>query len=1254
MADERSCQVCGTELIAEGLCPTCLLRQALENGQDPTSYSHADERGVADSRFVPPEPAELADCFPKYEIIDLLGSGGMGAVYRARDREMDRLVALKILPPELDQNPGFADRFDREAKALAKLNKPNVVQIYEYGRSKDYRFIAMEYVEGGNLREKMADRAPESLEAVEITIQVCRAIQCVHNVGIVHRDIKPENILLDTNGQIKIADFGVVKPSAQIDDSSTLADAGQVVGTEGYWAPEQKNCPEEVDRRADVHSLGIVLYELLTGERPQVSVIPPEDPSKLNETIDPLLDEVVLQCLSYEPEKRQPSALVLEKQLIDVRNHWFCPQDPVDDLDSFCAEQRRRLHALDKETNWSGRQFTPIDAEVEVRVGRKVVRKVKDLLAYLRRPPCGHLIVMEGDPATGKSSALRYFALQDEETCRVGKCPVYIDLSELKPARKWTPSQPPRAADVEAFVKDHLAKHLHCAAFVEEHFDTLKSEGEFFFLLDSFDEIPALLDVDESHWLVEALSEAIHDFLVGDEKGCGLVASRPFRSPKYDPHEEGIVFLRVLPFDDMRIQETLMKTPRVSEDDVSTLFSEGPLVSLARNPLCCTLICDHIEKVGVLPANQKELFLEFISRKLGSDSCSCNARISQAGLTVERVKAVAAEIAWTIFHDQPEEGLRVPLQTIIDRLPDLPVEEVAIILQSAKLVRLADGGQREFSFVHRRFHESFVALKLCEQPDLIKVDSIPKDSRWREALVLVAQVAPPEKATKIAKSCWGYVKQADQNDFVAGNADYLPALHSLRFLSAGFSARPECLAEFQDALADFVDDKLAGRDILVQKHAVEAAGLLEPERLTMTIGTALRKGCDWVKETAVRACRQLPKLGGELQSLLVCHIASIPLVPFLRQSRTLRFALNLSPALERVQGFCKSRVTSSWLLLLAVPLFFLLTPLPAMFAFALVIAFAPLAFLFVVKVEQRSLADWLSGTIMLFCRIGQLLLVGCLLLVCLPWLVDARVVETEARARRLRSLSNETSYPEATQDVLEVIQKRAEKDVESVREAARRVDLAIDWVFLHNPPPYGCPWDELFAVAVILVLVAFCPIHSVTTGIARTRLEASVKKQAAQERWHMLRDFAQKKPRTFLGVIVAGIAGIALFGVYGQKIEDTFEHPPLIVEILGGILCGIVIGIGALAFAWLAWSARKWYADDRQVLRSATSAKTRTDIEDVLSRLHMSHSRKKYVRRLLDERVKPKGHWTKGRPNYDDDASVLLARLDERWWGLDH
>ncbi len=163
-------------------------------------------------RFVPPKPEELASHFPQLEILELLGRGGMGAVYKARQKQLDRLVALKILPPGVSHDPAFAERFAREAKALAKLNHPNIVTSTNSGR-RDGLFLLflMEFVDGVNLRQLLNAGRIAPREALAIVPQICDALQYAHDQGIVHRDIKPENILLDRRGRVKMADFGLAK-----------------------------------------------------------------------------------------------------------------------------------------------------------------------------------------------------------------------------------------------------------------------------------------------------------------------------------------------------------------------------------------------------------------------------------------------------------------------------------------------------------------------------------------------------------------------------------------------------------------------------------------------------------------------------------------------------------------------------------------------------------------------------------------------------------------------------------------------------------------------------------------------------------------------------------------------------------------------------------------------------------------------------------------------------------------------------------
>lgn len=314
MADERNCPQCGADLPAnapKGLCPQCLMRAGMPGGTEgETAASSAMSHDMANSvtpagGFVPPEPGQLAEKFPQLEIIELLGQGGMGAVYKARQKQLDRLVALKILPPEVGQSEAFAERFTREARSLAKLNHPQIVTVHDFGRTEDglYYFL-MEFVDGTDLRHIIQAGELTSEQALAVVPQVCEALHYAHKKGIVHRDIKPENILLDTEGNVKIADFGLARLLDRPTTAYTLTQADQRMGTPQYMAPEQIEHPHEVDHRADIYSLGVVFYEMLTGELPIGLFAPPSQ--KVH--VDVRLDEVVLHTLEKEPGRRYQHA----------------------------------------------------------------------------------------------------------------------------------------------------------------------------------------------------------------------------------------------------------------------------------------------------------------------------------------------------------------------------------------------------------------------------------------------------------------------------------------------------------------------------------------------------------------------------------------------------------------------------------------------------------------------------------------------------------------------------------------------------------------------------------------------------------------------------------------------------------------------------------------------------------------------------------------------------------------------------------
>jgi serine/threonine protein kinase len=309
--------------------------------------------------------SDIAAHFSQLEVLELIGHGGMGAVYKARQPALDRVVALKVLPPAWGQDPAFAERFTREARALARLNHSNIVIVYDFGQVDGLFYFVMEYVDGGNLRQRLRGHPMPALQTTQLLSQVCDALHFAHEEGVVHRDIKPENLLLASRRSaleqrlaataayqpgatgpepivVKIADFGLAKLVTRSGGDLTLTAPHQIMGTLHYMAPEQMERPREVDHRADIYSLGVLCYELLTGELPIGRFELPSEKAR----VDVRFDALVEQALAKEPAKRFQRVSEFRARLEAIATSYKTPPPMVLPVDAVPVPQVAPLAAL--------------------------------------------------------------------------------------------------------------------------------------------------------------------------------------------------------------------------------------------------------------------------------------------------------------------------------------------------------------------------------------------------------------------------------------------------------------------------------------------------------------------------------------------------------------------------------------------------------------------------------------------------------------------------------------------------------------------------------------------------------------------------------------------------------------------------------------------------------------------------------------------------------------------------------------------
>ena len=298
-----ACPECGLPFAPDvhmgGLCPRCLMAAAVANLStvDHPALGRFGDVGAA------PDIEQLNQQLPQYEFFELLGRGGAGWVFRARQKSLDRPVAIKLLHGKSGGIVDAAQRFEREAQLLARLKHPRIVTVYDYGAISTGPYLVMDFVPGPTLRDVLRGPRLSAAAAVRIADQICEAVEYAHSMGVLHRDLKPENVLFESHGyadDLRVVDFGISRLIGDTEPGFHLTKTGFVVGTPFYAAPEQMTPTKAIDARADIFSIGVMLYEMLTGQLPRGRFARPSQLAK----VPAALDTVTLRCLESDPERR--------------------------------------------------------------------------------------------------------------------------------------------------------------------------------------------------------------------------------------------------------------------------------------------------------------------------------------------------------------------------------------------------------------------------------------------------------------------------------------------------------------------------------------------------------------------------------------------------------------------------------------------------------------------------------------------------------------------------------------------------------------------------------------------------------------------------------------------------------------------------------------------------------------------------------------------------------------------------------------
>lgn len=582
----------------------------------------------------------------------------------------------------------------------------------------------------------------------------------------------------------------------------------------------------------------------------------------------------------------------------------FQERNFLDKSSSFCQELRQRLETINRETDWNENLFTPIEAEVEVNIRGKHKKNYTDLLKCLKKTRRGSdVFLVLGDPGAGKSVALRKLCLELlKEAKKTKKIPVYINLKRWN--KSWSLDQLPNKNDLIKFIRESLYENgdIFTDEFLNSYFDKMLKEGRWYFVFDSFDEMPCLMGKKNCQELIDHISELLFQFLTGSNQSGGVIASRLYKAPS--EAMKPTVVLRIQEFNDIKIQQMLKKYLNHAEDVVKELFGKREdLVVLCRNPFYLTLLINFVREKGLtFPKNQMELYSNFVEGRLRK----CAGKLESEHFSAENVHNAAKRLA-VFFQESAEYGLECPAHELYQQVDGSDQEywrKALKILEYAKICRFG-GADETVSFVHRRFQEFFFVENIIERAQDIgdaEYGGIAHASGLRDALVLYCDVAEEEKAHEIAEYCWKMIQKNIAFRTSILTREGIALVNVLDFMAEAFRNRRSVLSDFIENFEQLVKDSLDERtDFIVLLSLVNSMVLFDQRHLQEAVLSVFRLKNRWLNDAVMQNFRLIQRLDRRLETKFSAYFFTMDMRTFLRRYRNMRFSLSISDSFRYIR-----------------------------------------------------------------------------------------------------------------------------------------------------------------------------------------------------------------------------------------------------------------------------------------------------------------------------------------------------------------